>query len=377
MEAEAIVSDRDTSFRALFGREPDVTARAPGRVNLIGEHTDYNGGFVLPAPIPQGTEVELGRRQDRRIRAFSADVGEAEAREYELGSEARGGGWLDSVMGVTQALSREGNSIGGADIRIHSNVPLGAGLSSSAALEVSLLRALRSAFLLAIDDVKIALLGQRAENELVGAPVGVMDQMASSMAAEGTALFLDTRSLEMRLVPLPLRAELVVVSSGVTHNHAAGDYKTRRAECERAAAMLSVASLREVGSADLARVEALPEPLGRRARHVVTENDRVLAAVRAIEGDDLSRLGELFYASHQSMRDDYEISIPEIDALVEIARADADILGARLTGGGFGGSVVMLAKRGAAGPAAARIAALYAQKTGRTPAILVPPGGGA
>jgi galactokinase len=282
-------------------------------------------------------------------------------------------------MGVTQALERGGIAIGGADVRIRSEVPLGAGLSSSAALEVSLMRALRAAFSLDIDDVRIALLGQRAENDLVGAPVGIMDQMASSLAAPGTALFLDTRSLEKRLVPLPRGADLVVVSSGVTHNHAAGDYKTRRAECERAAALLGVSSLREVGSADLGRIEALPDPLGRRARHVVTENDRVLAAVQAMEGEgegeDLAGLGELFYASHRSMRDDYEISIPEIDALVDLAREDPDIFGARLTGGGFGGSVVMLAKRGAAAAAAPRIAALYAKKTGKTPTILVPPGG--
>jgi galactokinase len=372
MAAEARVSG--ARFRAIFGRDPEVTARAPGRVNLIGEHTDYNDGFVLPAPIPQGTDVELGRRPDRRIRAYSEDIKDAAICEYELGSEARGGGWLDYVMGVTQALSREGCEIGGADIWIRSEVPLGAGLSSSAALEVSLLRALRAAFSLELDDVRIALLGQRAENDLVGAPVGIMDQMASSLAAPGTALFLDTRSLEKRLVPLPRGAELIVVSSGVTHNHAAGDYKTRRAECERAAEMLGVASLREVGSADLGRISALPDPLGRRARHVVTENLRVLAAVHAMEVEDLARLGELFYASHQSMRDDYEISIPEIDALVELAREDPDILGARLTGGGFGGSVVMLAKRGSAAAAAPRIASLYAQKTGKTPAILVPPG---
>lgn len=365
----------ETSFRALFGRDPDVTARAPGRVNLIGEHTDYNGGFVLPAPIPQETEVELGRRQDRRIRAYSENRKDVGICEYELGLEARGGGFLDYVMGVTQALSREGFCIGGADIRVRSEVPLGAGLSSSAALEVSLLRALRAAFLLDIDDIRVALLGQRAENDLVGAPVGVMDPMASSLAAPGTALFLDTRSLEKRLVPLPRGADLIVVNSGVTHHHAAGNYKTRRAECERAAAMLGVSSLREVGSADLGRIEALPDPLGRRARHVVTENDRVLAAVRAMEGEDVAHLGQLFYASHESMRDDFEVSIPAIDALVDLARDHPGIYGARLTGGGFGGSVVMLAKRGAAGAAAAKIAALYARKTGETPAILVPPGG--
>ncbi|NUQ79562.1 MAG: galactokinase [Polyangiaceae bacterium] len=363
------------SFRSLFGRDPDVTASAPGRVNLIGEHTDYNGGFVLPAPIPQATFVMLGRRLDRTIRACSENIKNAAIYEYELGSEAKGGGFLDYVMGVTQALSRAGFVIGGADILVRSDVPLGAGLSSSAALEVSLLRAFRAAFSLDLGDIQIALLSQRAENDLVGAPVGIMDPMASSLAVPGTALFLDTRSLEKRLLPMPRGADLIVVSSGVTHDHAAGDYKTRRAECERAAALLNVSLLREVLSADLGRIEALPHPLKQRARHVVTENDRVLAAVSAMEAEDITRLGQLFYASHQSMRDDFEVSIAEIDALVDIARGDPDIFGARLTGGGFGGSVVMLAKRGAAAAAASRIAALYSQKTGKTPSILVPPGG--
>jgi galactokinase len=257
-------------------------------------------------------------------------------------------------------------------VRIDSHVPLGSGLSSSASLTVALMRALRLAFRLDLDDVRIARLGQRVENEFVGARVGIMDPMAASLADMGTALFLDARSLAYQRVPLPAGADLVVLHSGVAHNHAAGDYNTRRAECERACELLGVGQLRDLGAADLPRVAALPEPLGRRARHVITENDRVLAAVEAIRGGDLRRLGALFYASQDSMRDDYEVSVPEIDLIVSLAKADDDLYGARLTGGGFGGSVVMLARAGAGRAAAERVARRYAEQSGRQPRVLVP-----
>ena len=262
--------------------------------------------------------------------------------------------------------------LGGFDARIMSDVPVGSGLSSSAALEVGLLRALRTAFALDLDDVRLALIGQRAENEFVGARVGVMDQMAASLADEGTALFLDTRSLAYERVTLPADVELVVLNSGVAHDHAAGDYNTRRGECERAAALLGVAQLRDLTAADLPRIVALPPPLDRRARHVVTENARVLAAVEAMRTKDPARLGELFAASHDSMRDDYDVSIAAIDLIVALARAEPRVYGARLTGGGFGGSVVMLAHPGVGAAAAARIARRYGEQTGHTATVLVP-----
>jgi galactokinase len=198
--------------------------------------------------------------------------------------------------------------------------------------------------------------------------------MAASLADEGTALFLDARSLEFERIPLPPGADLIVLHSGVAHNHAAGDYNTRRAECERACALLGVGQLRDLGLADLPRVEALPEPYRRRARHVVTEDERVGQAVAAMRTGDLARLGELFYASHASMRNDYEVSVPEIDLIVDLARADAAVYGARLTGGGFGGSVVMLARRGEGRASAERIAAEYARRSGGAPKVLVPGG---
>jgi galactokinase len=317
--------------------------------------------------------VELAPRCDHLVRAWSSTASQgSDWAQYRLGTESRGQGWLDYVQGVTHTLAQAGHAPQGFNVRIDSAVPLGSGLSSSAALSVSLMRALREAFSLELDDVQIARFGQRSENEFVGAQVGIMDPMAASLADEGTALFLDARSLRFERVHLPAEADLIVLSSGVAHNHAAGDYNTRRAECERASTLLGVPQLRDLEMADLARVAVLPEPLNRRARHVVTENDRVLGAVSAMRAGDLPRLGELFYASHASMRDDYQVSVSEIDQIVDLAREDADIYGARLTGGGFGGSVVMLARRGAGRAAAERIAAEYGRRSGREPRILVP-----
>jgi len=362
-----------SSFQELFGHPPELVAHAPGRVNLIGEHTDYNGGFVLPMAIPQETHVELRRRPDRLVRAFSANKSrQGEVREFTLGQETPDKSWLDYVKGVTQVLQREGHTLSGFELRISSEVPLGSGLSSSASLDVAILRALRQAFSLPFDDVRLAVLGQKVENDFVGAPVGVMDPMAASISGFGTALFLDTRDLRFERVPLPPGMELIVINSGVAHNHSAGDYRVRRAECERAAEMLGVKLLSDLSEADVPRAMQLPEPLGRRVRHVVTENARVLATVNALRTGDARQLGTLFYASHDSQRLDYEVSVPEIDLLVDLARADADVYGARLTGGGFGGSVVMMSKAGTGAAVAARIAESYATRSGRKPAILVP-----
>jgi galactokinase len=358
-------------FATLFGRPPAVSAEAPGRVNLIGEHTDYNGGFVLPTAIPQHTRVELAARSDDIVRAASTAKGEA-VLSFTLGSEQPGHGWLDYVQGVTLLLRKDGHAMRGFDARIASTVPLGSGLSSSASLSVSLIRALRLAFRLTLDDVQIAQLGQRSENEFVGAQVGIMDPMAASLADEGTALFLDANSLHFERVPLPKGADLVVLNSGVAHDHAAGDYNTRRAECERACDLLGVELLREIGVGDLRRIETLPEALQRRARHVVTENERVVRAVAAMRQGNLTGLGELFYESHASLRDDYAVSVPEIDLIVELARGTEGVYGARLTGGGFGGSVVMLAHAGRGRAVADRVAQDYAAQSGRTPRVLVP-----
>jgi galactokinase len=278
------------------------------------------------------------------------------------------------VQGVTFALARAGFRVGGFSAWIDSDVPLGSGVSSSAALEVAMLRALREANHLDLDDVRIARLGQEAENDLVGAPVGIMDQMCASLADQHAALLLDCRSLEHERIALPRGADLVVINSGVTHRLAAGDsgYATRRSQCEEAARLLGVSSLRDLAAGDLPRAMALPEPLGRRVRHVVNENARVLEAAAALRSGDVDAAGRLFVASHASMRDDYEVSAPEVDLLVAIAAADADVHGARLTGGGFGGSIVALARAGAGADVAARVSAAYAAQSGQTPTVLVP-----
>jgi galactokinase len=349
-----------------------VTAEAPGRVNLIGEHTDYHQGLVLPTAIPQRTRVELCARTDRAVHAASRETGGTVSR-YLLGAEAVTHSWIDYVQGVTRALSEVAPALQGFDLRIESDVPLGSGLSSSAALEVSLLRGLREMFALALSDVELARIAHRAETEFVGAPVGIMDQIACSLAREGEALLLDTRSLDFQRLPLPRHAELVVIDSGVRHHHAGGEYATRRNESFEAAARLGVQFLRDLGEADLGRINALPDRWARRARHIVTENQRVRDAAEALIRGDLVRTGALFYASHDSMRDDYQTSIAEIDLLVDLARQHSSVYGARLTGGGFGGAVVMLVRAGESAATAAGILDAYHQRVDRLGSILVPP----
>jgi galactokinase len=350
----------------------EVSADAPGRVNLIGEHTDYHDGYVLPTVIPQRTRVHLQRRGDRRVRASSSTVGAA-WEEYEAGCESPGRGWLDYVQGVTAMLARSGVAVPGFDVHIASTVPVGAGVSSSAALEVALLRALRTLLALDLDDLRLARIAQTVETEFVGAPVGIMDQMASSLGREGEALFIDTRSLAVERLPLPASIEIAVIDSGITHQHASGEYATRRRESFEAARLLGVGRLRDVDAANLSPLNTLPPLLARRARHVITENQRVLAAVHELRAGNAARLGELFAASHVSMRDDYETSTPEIDVLVGIGERHPDIYGARLTGGGFGGAVVLLAASGKAGTATRKICEEYLNKTGRVGVVLVPP----
>jgi galactokinase len=360
-------------FRTLFGGEPAAQAEAFGRVNLIGEHTDYNDGFVLPTSIPQSTAAAVARRADRHVRAWSAELSTGHAIDtFELGKEQPQKRWFDYVQGITRALAASGHAVGGFDLALRSTVPLGSGLSSSAALEVAVLRALRDLFALRIDDVEIARVGQRAENEFVGAPVGIMDEMASSLGRPGVALFIDTRSLAYEPVALPRGTELAVINSGVAHQHAGGDYRTRRAESERAASLLGVKALRDVGVGDLPRVLSLPAPLDRRARHVVTENQRVVDAKAAMNAGDADALGALFNASHASQRDDYEVSVPEVDLLVSLAQAEPAVYGARLTGGGFGGSIVALVREGDAATVADRVVQAYNSRTHRIATVLVP-----
>lgn len=350
---------------------PEVRADAPGRVNLIGEHTDYHDGFVLPCAVPQRCIATLRTRQDRRVVARSRQIGN-DAFEYELGSERRRGEWGDYVQGLTWVLAQQGIQVAGFDLHLDSAVPLGSGLSSSAALEISTMRVLREAFDLDLSDVALARIAQRAEVDFVGAPVGIMDQMAASLAGERAALFLDTRSLAFEQIALPSSLELVVINSGVAHQHAGGDYITRRRESEEAARLLGVERLRDVPLDRLDEINALPSIAAKRSRHVVTENARVLEARACLLEGNLERLGRLFLESHASMRDDYEITVPAVDLLVELAGRQAGVFGARMTGGGFGGAVVLAVSAGRGADVAAAVSAQYSRESGNAGEVLIP-----
>jgi galactokinase len=337
-----------------------ATAHAPGRINLIGEHTDYNDGLVMPVALRQGVTIEVGSRNDRTAHLTTdAPVSPREA-SYASGAERTDRTWVDRARGVTSILTRDGFGIDGFDAEITSDLPLGAGLGSSAAFAISLLRALSDLFDLALDDAAIVRIAHSAETDFAGARAGLLDQLASVYGRRDDALLIDMRDNAMRRIPLPASGELAVIDSGTRHEHATGGYNRRREECEDACRHLGVASLRALDDRPLDTIlERLPSPLDRRVRHVLTENARVREAVVALENHDIARLGGLLTASHRSLRDDYEVSTPELDRLVELASA-AGALGARLVGGGFGGSIIALVPRGGAEDFAARVLGEFA-----------------
>jgi galactokinase len=339
-------------FHDLFGRDPQVRASAPGRVNLLGEHTDYNDGFVLPTAIPHRTHVELAPSADHHWWFYAADFDEKV--RYRPGSPVPAG-FARYVAGCVEMLREAGFALVPTALLIRSEVPLGAGLSSSAALEVAVLRGLRELFGLELDDVALALLAQQAEIRYAGVRCGLMDQMAASLADRDHMLFLDTRTLERRLLPLPAGAALIVLDSGVPRRLADSAYNQRRAECEEAARRLGVLALRDVP--DVAGTARLPPPLDRRARHVVSENLRVLEAVGGVSAADF---GRLMNASHASLRDDFEVSVPALDRLVNLLQNHPAVYGARLTGAGFGGACVALAAAGQGDRVKSEVLAAYA-----------------
>jgi galactokinase len=354
-----------TAFETVFGRPPDAIAEAPGRVNLLGEHTDYNDGFVLPIAIAQRTRVAMAITNAGAIELHARELGSTVS--FPVGQPPPEH-FASYVYGCLQLAREHGARIEGLQVHVESQVPMGVGLSSSAALEVATLRCLRQLYGLRIDDVQVAQLAQRAEIEFAGVNCGIMDQMASSLADTQRALLLDTRSLERRFVELPTGTSVLVVDSGVARSLAASGYNQRRAECEEAARRLGVKSLREVD--DVAALESLPDVPKRRARHVVTENARVMAAVSCRSAQEF---GELMNASHASLRDDYEVSTPELDRLVSLLQGQPRVLGARLTGAGFGGACVALCRSGSEREIAEAVLPQYGV-TGQRGAVLVPPG---
>lgn len=362
-------------FLRLFQTEPTVLETAPGRVNLIGEHTDYNQGLVLPMSIPHRVYVGLSIAQDDTVAAYS-DLAcrEGEAASYRLLGESRLGTWLDYVSGLTWALRQKGHTDLHTGLRLYiaSDVPPGSGLSSSAALMVALLRAMAEAWRIPLPDREIAEIAWLAETQHVGVPVGVMDPLACSLCRPGHALLLDTQNRNTELLPIPKSFEWIVIHSGVTHHHTTGGYRARRKECETAESLLGVSSLRELTCADLGQADILPQTLLRRVRHVVTENARVRLAVRALSEGDADTFGLVLSEAHRSLRDDFEVSVAAVDELVCLAQADPAILGARMTGGGFGGAVVMLARPGQAQQAAERLMQQYRASTGLTPQQVMP-----
>ncbi|MBG6180334.1 galactokinase [Arthrobacter sp. CAN_A1] len=339
-------TDLAAAFTERYGDEPAGVWAAPGRVNLIGEHTDYNEGFVLPFAIDHSTRVAAALRTDRTVRVASTFSGAGEVTvnldELQPGSVT---GWAAYPVGVLWALEQAGHRLPGLDLLIDSSVPVGAGLSSSAAIECAVAVAANELAGTGLSAPELALVGQRAENEMVGAPTGVMDQSASLLGRSGHAVFLDCRSLKAQLVPLPLAdagLTLLVIDTRVSHSHSTGGYADRRASCERGAELMGVSSLRELRVADLAEAAGtLDEETFRRVRHVVTENARVEDMVGILAAKGPGAIGALLDASHASMRDDFEISCPELDLAVDSARSNG-ALGARMTGGGFGGAAIAL-----------------------------------
>jgi galactokinase len=350
--------------------------RAPGRVNLIGEHTDYNDGFVMPVAIDRHTRVSVEPRSDRRLVVRSSAFDEQVVLDLDAARGGPTGHWSDYVRGVAAVLEDAGHRLGGATLEISSDVPIGAGLSSSAALEVATALALLDTAGIDLDRTALALACQRAEHAYAGTRCGIMDQFAVCHARPGHALLLDTRTLEMEWLPLPERVAIVVCNTMTTHALAGSAYNERRADCEAgvrtiAARVPAVRALRDVTPAILdASRDILPERVYRRCRHVVTENARVMAAAHALRVGDLHIFGSFMDASHRSLRDDYDVSCPELDAMVECA-AGPGVFGARMTGGGFGGCTVNLVATVAVDDFRARIADTYRERTGTHPDVYV------
>lgn len=362
-------------FEQRMGKRAALLARAPGRVNLIGDHTDYNDGFVLPMAIDRAVWIALQPRTDTEVVAHSLDFHEDAT--FDLGALQRDDdGWVEYVRGVAWTLgpraARDGLSLRGWEGVLAGDVPLGAGLSSSAALELATARAFAATSDLPWNSTEMALLAQRAENEWVGVNCGIMDQLISAAGVANHALLIDCRSLQTRAVPLPEKAAVVVLDTATRRGLVDSEYNERRARCEAAARAFGVKALRDVDERMFEeRAASLDDVTRRRARHVVTENARTLAAADALTAGDVQRVGRLMDESHRSLRDDFEVSRAELDVMVEIAQGQPGCYGARMTGAGFGGCAVALVERDASEPFTREVAQRYERKVGLTPFIYV------
>ena len=361
-------------FTKCYGQAPKWIAAAPGRVNLIGEHTDYNDGFVLPMAIERYTVIAASRNTKREITLHSVTTGETA--NFNLRSKLQPGepSWSNYVRGVVAGFQKHGAKVAGFDAVIDSSVPFGGGVSSSAALEVATATVLEAMIGHKLDPVSKALLCQQAEHEFAGVPCGIMDQFTSVMAREDHALMLDCRSREATLVPMKdPSVTVLVINSNVRHKLVDGVYASRRAQCETAARLLGVTALRDASLVQLEAARKNMDPVVfRRARHVVTENERTVRTAAAMRNADWHTVGQFMYASHDSLREDYEVSCPELDAIVEIAKSIGEkdgLIGCRMTGAGFGGCAVSLVRTEALKLIGRKFEEEYENKTGTTPAI--------
>ena len=365
-----------TLFAELYGSSPAIY-RAPGRVNLIGEHTDYNDGFVMPAALDLYTYVAVSPRTDRRLQVYSANFKEKCDLDLDSIRPGRSGHWSDYVRGVAGVLQSVGYKLRGADLAIASDVPLGSGLSSSAALEVSTAWALLSNSQLSASPIEIAQMCQKSEHVYVETMCGIMDQFISCHGHAGHALMLDCRSLEFELLPIPSDVRVMVCNTMVKHEHASGEYNTRRRECEEGVRTLAevlpgIRALRDVTVDKLEKHrERLNPVIYKRVRHVVSENQRVKKAARLLKAGDVTAFGQLMVDSHRSLRDDYEVSIAELDLMVELASRQTGVYGARMTGGGFGGSTINLVDADHTEEVRQKLEKDYQEKTGIKPVILI------
>jgi len=362
----------EQSFLTYFNAKPEFIVRAPGRVNLIGEHTDYNDGFVLPMAIDRAVWIALSPRADLQIRIRSLDLETDSA--FDLHSLAKGEGWVEYIKGVAYELQKAGYNLKGFDAVMTGDVPRGAGLSSSAGVELATARAFAATSGFAWDAAKMAKLSQKAENEWVGVNVGIMDQMASAASKAGYALFLDCRTLEYQYAPLPKNISVVILDTSTRRGLVDSAYNERRSQCEQAARWFGVKALRDVSVDEFERKvkeERLDEVVLKRARHIVTENERVLEAVAVMKTGSIKRLGELLNASHNSLRDDFEVTNEALNQIVECAQEQPSCYGARMTGAGFGGCAVALVREENTQEFTNAVSAAYKQKSGLDASIYV------